>query len=98
MRKAVRAAIEHEHPSCLGVLELLARSDNPEARAAGEALSVWADAGLGRLAFGDGASARIAARVAGDDDQGARAEPAAAAGRRGPTTTRPSGSAWRRCG
>jgi hypothetical protein len=61
IRKAVRAAIEHEHPSCLRVLELLERSDNPDARAAGEALSVWADAGIGRLAFGDGASARIAA-------------------------------------
>jgi hypothetical protein len=64
VRKAVRAAIEHEHPSCLGVLELLARSDHPEGRAVGEALSVWADTGLGRLAFGDGASARVAAESA----------------------------------
>src|SRR5262249_816265 len=62
VRKAVRAAIGEPHPSCLRVLELLTRSENPDGRAAGEALSVWADAGLGRLAFGDGAGARIAAQ------------------------------------
>jgi AAA-like domain len=61
VRKAVRAASEEPHPSCLRVLELLTGSANPDAHAAGEALSVWADAGLGRLAFGDGHSARIAA-------------------------------------
>ena len=64
----------------------------PEARAAGEALAVWADSGIARLAFGDGARARVAAAAAGDDDQGARAEPARPRGRRARTTTRPSGS------
>ena len=45
------------------MLELLAGSDDPDARAAGEALSVWADSGIARLAFGDGARARIAAEL-----------------------------------
>src|SRR4051794_26262589 len=63
VRKAVRAASEEPHPSCLRVLELLTGSSDADARAAGEALSVWADAGLGRLAFGDGGTARVAAEL-----------------------------------
>jgi hypothetical protein len=62
VRKVVRAAIATGEPSCLGVLELLGASENPDARAVGEALEVWADAGLGRLAFGDGSAARVAAQ------------------------------------
>ena len=62
IRKAVRSALEAPQPSCLRVLELLEQSDNSDARAAGEALEVWADSGVGRLAFGDGTAARIAAQ------------------------------------
>jgi hypothetical protein len=63
IRKAVREALESGQPSCLGVLDILSRAESPEARAAGEALSVWADSGIARLAFGDGARARVAARL-----------------------------------
>src|SRR4029079_7102196 len=49
-------------PSCLRVLDLLTSSADADARAAGEALSVWADSGVARLGFGDGTSARIAAQ------------------------------------
>jgi hypothetical protein len=45
------------------VRDLLAGSENPEARAAGEALSVWVEPGIARLAFGDGARASVAARL-----------------------------------
>jgi hypothetical protein len=60
VRKAVRRAVEHDQPSCLRVLDALCGSADPDARAAGEALAVWADSGLARLAFGDGAAARVA--------------------------------------
>ena len=62
IRKAVRAAIEEHQPSCLRVLDTLLRSPDADARAAGEALSVWAESGVARLAFGDGARARVEAR------------------------------------
>jgi AAA-like domain len=62
IRKAVRQSLEARQPSCLRVLELLSRSADIDARAAGEALGVWADSGLARLAFGDGAMARAAAQ------------------------------------
>jgi hypothetical protein len=62
IRKAVRAAIEARIPSCLRVLDTLARSADGDARAAGEALSVWADSGIGRLAFGESARARTYAQ------------------------------------
>jgi hypothetical protein len=62
VRKAVRRALEARHPSCLGVLEALSASGDRDARAAGEALAVWADSGVARLGFGDGAGARIAAQ------------------------------------
>ena len=61
IRKAVKAALELEQPCGLRVLELLAGSPNGDARAAGEALEVWADSGIARLAFGDGSGARVAA-------------------------------------
>jgi hypothetical protein len=61
VRKAVRHALEDRRPSCLRVLDALARSADVDARAAGEALAVWADSGVARLGFGDGTSARIAA-------------------------------------
>jgi hypothetical protein len=62
IRKAVRSVIEERVPSCLRVLDALTRSADRDARAAGEALSVWADSGIGRLAFGDGARARVEAQ------------------------------------
>jgi len=62
VRKAVRQALEGSAPSCLRVLELLHASADSDARAAGEALSVWADSGVARLGFGDGAGARVAAQ------------------------------------
>jgi len=61
VRKAVRAALESPAPCCLQVLELLCASADPDARSAGEALSVWADSGVARLGFGDGTAARVAA-------------------------------------
>ena len=60
IRKAVRHAIDEPQPCCLRVLELLAQSGSADGRAAGEALGVWADSGVGRLAFGTGSAARIA--------------------------------------
>jgi hypothetical protein len=62
VRKAVREALEGSRPSCLGVLDVLSGSADADARAAGDALGVWADSGLARLAFGDGATARLAAQ------------------------------------
>ena len=62
VRKAVRQALEQPEPSCRRVLEILTRSGESDARAAGDALEVWADSGIARLAFGDGASARVAAQ------------------------------------
>jgi AAA-like domain len=62
IRKAVRRAVEDGHASGLRLLDVLARSADADARAAGEALGVWADAGIGRLAFGDGTGARVAAQ------------------------------------
>ena len=52
IRKAVRRACATGDPSSAAVLALLAASDNAAARAAGEALEVWAETGLGQLAFG----------------------------------------------
>lgn len=62
VRRAVRTAIDDRRPSCRHVLALLAGSLHPDARAAGEALEVWADSGIARLAFGDGSHAQIAAQ------------------------------------
>jgi hypothetical protein len=62
VRKAVRRGLEARRPSCLGVLEALSAARDRDARAAGEALAVWADSGVARLGFSDGAGARIAAR------------------------------------
>jgi len=62
IRKAVRAAIEERQPSCLRVLDTLLHCSDSDARAAGEALAVWADSGVARLAFGDGARARAEAQ------------------------------------
>jgi DNA helicase HerA-like ATPase len=52
IRRAVRDAVQHDERSLLTVLEALEVSDHADAREAGQALEVWADAGLGRLAFG----------------------------------------------
>src|SRR4029079_13928008 len=49
-------------PSCLRVLDLLTSSADADARAAGEALSIWADSGVARLGFGDGDHARVSAQ------------------------------------
>ena len=62
VRKAVRATLEHPDPSCLRVLDRLQAAADPDARAAGEALGVWADSGVARLGFGDGHDARVAAQ------------------------------------
>ena len=62
VRRAVRTAIDDRRPSCRHVLALLSGSSHPDARAAGEALEVWADSGIARLAFGDGSNAQIAAQ------------------------------------
>ena len=97
VRKAVRRTLEHATPSCLRVLDaLLARSGHPDARAAGEALSVWADSGVARLGVRRRHERADRGRAAGDDDQGARAVASRRRACRAPTTTRPSGSAWRR--
>jgi hypothetical protein len=61
VRKAVRQALEQPAPNCLHVLDWLAGCADADARAAGEALSVWADSGVARLGFGDGHAARTAA-------------------------------------
>src|SRR4051812_32600392 len=99
VRKAVRAAIEDQHPCCLRVLDILSRSANPDARAAGEALSVWADAGLGRLAFGDGTSARVAAGAAGGAVKARGGGGARPGGRRGDCARAArAGGAGRRAG
>ncbi len=63
IRKAVKAALATEEPSCVRVLQLLAVSENPDARAAADALAVWADSGIGRLAFSTGQHADAAARL-----------------------------------
>jgi hypothetical protein len=62
VRKAVRRTLEHKEPSCLRVLDQLDASADHDARAAGEALGVWADSGVARLGFGEGEHARVAAR------------------------------------
>lgn len=51
IRKAVRQVIGEDARSSLEVLAVLQRGENPEARKAFDALEVWADSGLGRLAF-----------------------------------------------
>lgn len=51
IRKAVRRAIDDGATSSLDAIAHLAASDNPDARDAADSLGVWADAGLGRLAF-----------------------------------------------
>src|SRR3954451_17788168 len=61
VRKAVRATLEQPDPSCLRVLDHLQGAADADARAAGEALGVWADSGVARLGFGDGNAARVAA-------------------------------------
>jgi hypothetical protein len=63
VRKAVRAVLQRQPvPSCLLVLDELEASKDHDARVAGDALRVWADSGIGRLAFGSGARAAQGAR------------------------------------
>ena len=52
IRRAVRDAVQRGERSLVGVLEALEGSDHADAREAADALGVWSDAGLGRLAFG----------------------------------------------
>jgi hypothetical protein len=53
---AVRAVLAQPEPCSWKVIELLLSSEDEHARAAGKALSVWADWGLGKCAFSrDGA-------------------------------------------
>jgi hypothetical protein len=64
VRRAVRDAVQAGQRSLLDVLERLRTSSHTDARAAAEALEVWADAGLGRLAFAPaGAREREARRA-----------------------------------
>jgi AAA domain-containing protein len=64
VRKAVKSVIENRPlASCLLVLDELQACGHPDARVAADALAVWADSGIGRLAFGDGARAMDAARM-----------------------------------
>ena len=60
IRRAVRDAVQHDEQSLLSVLEALAVSEHADAREAGQSLEVWADAGLGRLAFGTPAQRALA--------------------------------------
>jgi hypothetical protein len=48
---AVRDELRGDRPSSWGVIERLLESEDPNAIAAGKALRVWADWGLGKLAF-----------------------------------------------
>jgi hypothetical protein len=59
VRKAVRDAIRSGAESSLAILELLAASNHSHAREAGEALAVWADSGLARLAFATGPASAV---------------------------------------
>jgi hypothetical protein len=61
VRKAVRTVLEHQHPSCLRVVDVLLHTPDADARAVGDALAVWSESGVARLGFGDGTSERIAA-------------------------------------
>lgn len=49
---AVRTVLRTPRPSSWRVVEHLLASDDPHAHAAGKALRVWSDWGLGKLAFG----------------------------------------------
>jgi DNA helicase HerA-like ATPase len=53
IRKAVKQVIADGNPTSTRVLELLRDSKDTAARDVGAELEVWADTGLGRLAFGD---------------------------------------------
>jgi len=64
IRRAVRDVVGRDGRSSLEVLDELERSKHPEARQAAEALGIWADSGLGRLAFADGAAERVEAERA----------------------------------
>ena len=66
-------------PSCLRVLDRArARRPTPTRAPPARRSAVWADSGVARLGFGDGERRADRRRAAGDDDQGARAEPARA--------------------
>src|SRR3954454_1665492 len=65
VRKAVRSVIERQAgPTCVAVLDELQACGHPDAHAPAEALAVWADSGIARLAFGDGSRAMDGARMA----------------------------------
>jgi hypothetical protein len=51
---AVRAELRDENPCSWGVVERLLVDEDEHARAAGKALKVWSEWGLGKLAFGRG--------------------------------------------
>jgi hypothetical protein len=55
IRRIIRAGLDVGETSSLRVIERLHADEHPEAQQIGQALAVWADSGLARLAFGDGA-------------------------------------------
>jgi len=61
IRRAVRDAIDGGGRTLVEVLERLKRAESPEARSVADSLEVWADSGLGRLAFGAGAPGEVRA-------------------------------------
>jgi hypothetical protein len=60
IRRAIRDTLRAGEQSSLAVLERLSASAHPDAREASEALAVWADSGLARLAFGASAAQAVA--------------------------------------
>ncbi len=58
VRRAVRDALKDRDPSCAKVLDLLLLAGDQDSRDAASALSVWAESGLGRLAFGPASTER----------------------------------------
>jgi hypothetical protein len=60
---AVRAELREPNPCSWGVVERLLTSTDEHARSAGKALKVWAEWGLGKLAFGRGSERNIRAEL-----------------------------------
>jgi hypothetical protein len=65
---AVRAVLAQPEPCSWKVIELLLSSEDEHARAAGKALSVWADWGLGKCAFSRDGAQEANANLPGHDD------------------------------
>lgn len=60
---AVRAVLREEYPCSWRVVERLLSSEDEHAYAAGKALRVWAEWGLGKLAFGQGGLREVEAEM-----------------------------------